>query len=89
MKKILCLMLAVLMIASLTACTGNTEGETKDLEKITLCLDWTPNTNHTGFYVAQQQGYYKDAGIELTIVQPAESSAATALVKLTTYALVA
>lgn len=77
MKKILCLMLAVLMIASLTACTGNTEGETKDLEKITLCLDWTPNTNHTGFYVAQQQGYYKDAGIELTIVQPAESSAAT------------
>lgn len=29
--------------------------KTKDgLTKITFCLDWTPNTNHTGLYVAQQ-----------------------------------
>ena len=32
-------------------------------EKITFCLDWTPNTNHTGLYVAQAKGYYEEAGL--------------------------
>ena len=31
-------------------------GQTGELKKVTLCLDWTPNTNHTGFYVAQAMG---------------------------------
>ncbi|MFD3534587.1 ABC transporter substrate-binding protein [Streptomyces sp. NPDC058664] len=35
---------------------------------VTLALDWTPNTNHTGIYVAQQLGWFKDAGIDLKIV---------------------
>ena len=30
---------------------------------MTFCLDWTPNTNHTGLYVAQAQGYYEEAGL--------------------------
>ncbi|RMD73875.1 MAG: myristoyl transferase, partial [Chloroflexi bacterium] len=30
---------------------------------ITLALDWTPNTNHIGFYVAIAKGWYRDAGI--------------------------
>ncbi|MEL6524409.1 MAG: ABC transporter substrate-binding protein [Chloroflexota bacterium] len=37
---------------------------------ITLALDWTPNTNHTGFYVALAEGYYEKAGINLTIHTP-------------------
>ena len=28
---------------------------------VTLALDWTPNTNHTGFYVAQQQRLVRPA----------------------------
>ncbi|WP_329536165.1 ABC transporter substrate-binding protein [Streptomyces sp. NBC_01450] len=36
--------------------------------QVTLALDWTPNTNHTGIYVAQQKGWFKDAGIDLRIV---------------------
>lgn len=36
---------------------------------ITLLLDWTPNTNHTGIYVADKLGYYADAGVEVTIVE--------------------
>ena len=39
-------------------------------EKITFCLDWTPNTNHTGLYVAQAKGYYEEAGLDVEIVQP-------------------
>lgn len=77
MKKLVALLLSVLMIMSFAACTADSGKTTDELEKITLCLDWTPNTNHTGFYVAQQQGYYEEAGIELTIVQPAENSATT------------
>lgn len=46
---------------------------------VTLALDWTPNTNHTGIYVAQQLGYFKAAGIDLTIV-PYGSTAPETLV---------
>jgi ABC-type nitrate/sulfonate/bicarbonate transport system substrate-binding protein len=35
---------------------------------ITLALDWTPNTNHTGIFVAQQLGYFAQRGINLQIV---------------------
>ncbi len=34
---------------------------------MTLALDWTPNTNHTGIYAAMAQGYYKQQGINLTL----------------------
>ena len=46
--------------------------ETKD---ITVCLDWTPNTNHTGMYAAQALGYYEEAGLNVSIVQPPENGA--------------
>ena len=36
--------------------------------QVTLALDWTPNTNHTGIYVAQQLGWFKAAGIDLRIL---------------------
>jgi len=38
------------------------------LETVRLALDWTPNTNHTGFYVAAANGWYKDAGVDLRIL---------------------
>jgi ABC-type nitrate/sulfonate/bicarbonate transport system substrate-binding protein len=44
-------------------------------EKITFCLDWTPNTNHTGLFAAQALGYYEEAGLDVEIVQPPENGA--------------
>jgi len=38
---------------------------------IDLVLDWTPNTNHTGFYVAAAEGYYADRGLSVRIRSPA------------------
>jgi ABC-type nitrate/sulfonate/bicarbonate transport system substrate-binding protein len=35
---------------------------------VRLALDWTPNTDHTGFYVARHNGWYRDAGIDLRIL---------------------
>lgn len=40
--------------------------------KVILRLDWVPNTNHTGIYVAQAKGYYKAEGLEVEIVEPGE-----------------
>jgi ABC-type nitrate/sulfonate/bicarbonate transport system substrate-binding protein len=35
---------------------------------VRLALDWTPNTNHTGFYVAKANGWYEEAGVDLQIL---------------------
>lgn len=72
MKKITALVLALTMVFCLAACGGNTE---PGLYEVVLCLDWTPNTNHTGFYVADALGYYEEEGIKITIVQPPEDGA--------------
>ncbi len=48
--------------------------------KVTLALDWTPNTNHTGIYVAQQKGWYEEEGIELQILPYAEGTTTDQLV---------
>lgn len=50
-------------------------GAPEKLQKVTFVLDWTPNTNHAGIYAADALGYYKDAGIEIEIVQPPEDGA--------------
>ncbi len=35
---------------------------------VRLALDWTPNTDHTGFYVAIHEGWYADAGVDLRML---------------------
>lgn len=50
-------------------------GSDEDLTSVTFVLDWTPNTNHTGIYVAQAEGYYADAGLDVAIVQPPDDGA--------------
>ena len=32
---------------------------------IRIALDWTPNTNHTGLFVAQQEGWFEHAGLDV------------------------
>lgn len=38
--------------------------------KLTFCLNGAPSTLHTGIYVAQHEGYFDEAGVSVTIVQP-------------------
>jgi NitT/TauT family transport system substrate-binding protein len=49
------------------------------LGTVRLALDWTPNTNHTGFFVAQANGWYRDAGVDLKIL-PYGTTAPEALI---------
>jgi len=51
---------AALMVATAPA------GESRD--RVTLALDWVPNTNHAGIYVAQAKGYLERQGIDLRIL---------------------
>lgn len=73
MRRILAAGLALLMAGSLAACSGDTQEE--GLTEVTICLDWTPNTNHTGLYVAAANGYFEEAGLSVSIVQPPEDGA--------------
>lgn len=52
-------------------------GDSDQLEKVTVILDYVANTNHTGMYVALDQGYYKEAGLDVEIVEPTEGATAT------------
>ena len=56
-------------LVSLSANAGN--------EKVTFALDWTPNTNHTGIYVAKARGFYAKEGLEVSIIQPTQSITTT------------
>lgn len=68
-------MMAVVLIFALTACGNDADSKNGDLEKVTFVLDWTPNTNHTGLYVAQEKGFFEEAGLEVEIQQPPEDGA--------------
>lgn len=78
-KKIFALLLTVLLVFSFASCAKSAD-DSKDaqLKDIVVSLDWTPNTNHTGLYVALKNGYYKDAGLNVKIVQPPEGDAISA-----------
>jgi ABC-type nitrate/sulfonate/bicarbonate transport system substrate-binding protein len=72
--KTVCLAALVLfMIAGIFSCKT---GSSQELKKITVILDWVPNTNHTGIYVARDQGYYGEAGLDVEIIQPSEGGSA-------------
>ena len=77
---------AVLSMGLLSACGSTQESAQEavsaqgeeasgELKEVTLLLDWTPNVNHTGFYVARDQGYYEEAGLNVDITVPAEETA--------------
>lgn len=80
-KRIICLVLAATLIFSFAACSKTDKeanNDNKEKTAITVCLDWTPNTNHTGMFVALEKGYYEEAGLDVTIVQPPENGATQA-----------
>lgn len=83
-KRILAVIMAAVMLMLIGAgCSLTTESNSPangssvsgEKTKITFVLDWTPNTNHTGLYVAQEKGYFDEAGLEVEIVQPPEDGA--------------
>ena len=86
-KKITAFIMTGALALSITAgCAKNNDSsssapadkngtQTAEKTKISFVLDWTPNTNHTGLYVAQEKGYFADENLEVEIIQPPEDGA--------------
>jgi putative hydroxymethylpyrimidine transport system substrate-binding protein len=78
MRRAVALLAAVLLLAGVAGCGG--DGAEPGVPKgASLVLDFTPNAVHSGIYAAQAEGFYRDAGIDLTIHQPGESTDAPKL----------
>ncbi len=43
-----------------------------DVTKVTLALDWYPTAQHAGIFVAQEKGYFTEAGLEVKVYTPAD-----------------
>ncbi|GGE23742.1 ABC transporter substrate-binding protein [Streptococcus himalayensis] len=65
-------MIAAVACLFLAAC-GNGK-QASGAKKVDFILDWTPNTNHTGLYVAKEKGYFTAAGVDVDIKLPPEDS---------------
>lgn len=74
MKKYLVVLLSVVLVLGLTACSTP---KPQELQAVRVILDYLPNTNHTGLYVALEKGYYAEQGLDVEIVQPSEGTTAT------------
>lgn len=70
------MVLVLLLLLVVTACgTQDSDSTSQDgeaLEKVTFVLDWTPNTNHTGIYVAKEKGFFEEEGLDVDIMLPGE-----------------
>src|SRR6478609_4974560 len=80
MRRVAALLAAALLAAGGTGCGGG-GAEPGAPSGATLVLDFTPNAAHSGIYAAQRQGYYRDAGVDLTIHEPSESTDAPKLLE--------
>ena len=66
---------AMTMGMGMTALAEETEGS--ELKEVTVILDYVPNTNHTGMYVALDKGYYEEEGLDVEIIEPTDGATAT------------
>jgi ABC-type nitrate/sulfonate/bicarbonate transport system substrate-binding protein len=70
-KQLGALALLTFALGLIFAACGGDDDNGGGLKKVTLMLDWTPNTHHNGIYVAKEKGWYKEAGLDVQIVEPA------------------
>jgi putative hydroxymethylpyrimidine transport system substrate-binding protein len=78
MRRAVALLAAVLLLVGAAGCGG--DGAEPGVPKgAMLVLDFTPNAVHSGIYAALDRGFYEEAGVDLAVRQPGESSDAPKL----------
>ncbi len=75
LRKVLLFVMLCLLLAACGTDKSNESKKDGELEKIQFVLDWTPNTNHTGLYVAQEKGFFEEQGLDVEIMLPGEAGA--------------
>jgi NitT/TauT family transport system substrate-binding protein len=67
-SKLRSLKLTTRLLAAVIAVCGTALGTSASAaDKVTVQLKWLPQAQFAGYYVAQAKGYYKDAGLDVTI----------------------
>jgi len=83
MKKIhiiFILFLITVVFLGSSSIKNKLKNSSEKLTPFTVVLDWTPNTNHTGMYVALAKGWYKEEGLDVKILPYSSSSSPDVLV---------
>ncbi len=78
MRRAVALLAAAFLLAGVAGC-GEDGAEPGVPKGAILVLDFTPNAVHSGIYAARGQGFYADAGVDLAVQQPGESTDAPKL----------
>ena len=80
--KAIALAVALLALAlGLAACGEKSEtGGDGETQALSLALDFYPNPDHAGIYVAQEKGYFEEAGLDVSISAPSDPAAPLKLV---------
>ncbi len=81
MKRFFVVITVLMLTLFFAGCTAKKSGDTTaaaaepELTPVTVVLDWSVNTNHTGLYVALEKGYFTEAGLDASIEFPPETGA--------------
>ncbi|QGU93948.1 ABC transporter substrate-binding protein [Clostridium bovifaecis] len=75
-KTSILLVMVMLFSLVLSACSSNSnnkkeESTAKELKEVNVLLDWYPNAVHSFLYAAENQGYFKEAGLKVNLITPA------------------
>jgi putative hydroxymethylpyrimidine transport system substrate-binding protein len=80
-KPALALAVALLLLAlGLAACGEKSEDGSTESQPLSLTLDFYPNADHAGIYMAQKLGYFEEAGLDVSIETPSDPAAPLKLV---------
>lgn len=76
-----CLLALLILSALLVSCGGGPQAEGENaLAPVTLTLDWYPNADHAGVYLAEERGFFEEEGLQVEIQQPSDPAAVLQLV---------
>lgn len=73
-------LLVCCMVLGAVGCSGDKPSENDGSKEVTMILDYVPNTNHTGLYVALEKGYFKEEGLDVNIIEPGNDQTSATLV---------
>ncbi len=77
LRTALAIVAVALLVGVVAGCSDDGgEGDAAQdggLEEMTVVLEWSPNTNHSGVYLAQAEGWYEEAGLDVEIIEPGDA----------------
>jgi putative hydroxymethylpyrimidine transport system substrate-binding protein len=63
------------LVLGLAACGEKSENVNGEAQPFTLTLDFYPNPDHAGIYMAQKLGYFEEAGLNVDVQTPSDPAA--------------